>query len=311
MQINNLSSYNICQPTNNIRKAPVTSTPGVSFCGNVKTDTVNFAFTKGLKKLKNFSIEEYKTLTQEEINAIRDEYKNLKCADDNYIQRCEQIHGKAAESIRTTLNKMYGEGNYKVITIGRSLSSIGKVLGYQIGEENVINIPMSSAGRFLNKEYVRNMEADGDIEILQEWLAKHGLNREGITNSGKQYVIMDFCLSGASLRGAEKLLTRSDLLGDKNIKAMDIKDCIKDKKFAASLHNELTFCNYKHFSFVDTCYSVPEMDSAMINTEKADIVQKLMWFKLLDNEMRPPESVSKGFSKIPVIGKIMDFFRQN
>ena len=301
MRISNSYNYNIGQYNSSIPKNPkVSLVPNshISFCSRVKTKQVNFALSHGLEKLKTFSTEEYKSLSEAELKAIRSEYEKLvhRDRDVNYL-RCEQMHSKTADSIRQTLDGKYGKDKYVVITIGRSLSSIGKALGYQIGEENVINLPMSQAGKYLLERYVKSIEADGEIDVLRGVLAKQGLTKDAIQKSGKQYVIMDYCCSGESLKGAKELLTRHDVLGNKQIKSMDVAKCVKNKAHAEALCADLFSCKYKDFAFVSESHSILEMKYAYLHPEKADLDTKLFWFKILDNEMtKKTKSQKTGFS---------------
>ena len=90
-------------------------------------------------KLKKFTIQEYKQLLKSEVNRIN------KIIDESFwILHDKQkffdylnYHDLAATSIKNTLESNYGFGNFVVIPIGRSLSSIGQCLGLKIGEDNV------------------------------------------------------------------------------------------------------------------------------------------------------------------------------
>lgn len=265
----------------------------VSFGHKINADRAELHLAKGLMKLKNFSIAEYKTLSEKEKQALREEYKTLPEIHGSYFNlNAEKLHDAASYYIKSHLDEKYGEGKYAVITIGRSLSSIGKVLGYKIGEENVINIPMSRAAQYLDQSRVNRLKKDGAIDNFRNYLATQGLEKDKISSSEKHYVIIDYTYTGDSLRGAKKLLTRDDLLGDKNISAVSVNDCIKDDNICSHLDSDLMSCNYKDFSFVDTAPNLLEIPSAAINTRKADYSSQLMWFKLLDNQMTKPKEVS-------------------
>ena len=257
--------------------------PNIHFTG-IKTDIADLTLYKGLNKLKDFSVEEYKTLTKAELKRLRKEYR--KYASFLFHDGIEAKHTQAADAIKTHLDREYGKNNYTVITIGRSLSSIGKVLGYKIGEGNVINIPMSAGKQYLSGRCQQNLGEYGYISKLKDFLAQKGLKKEDIETSGKKYIIMDFCASGKSLEGAKKLLTREDVLGDKNIEKLDVMSCIENKKLYVHLKSDLLNCRYKRYSFVESAYSITDMPEAYVDTQTSNTEKRLTWFKLLDNEMR-------------------------
>ena len=163
--------------TNAVKK--LSSSPNsINFCGNCKVDEISPFLNKALSKLKKFSITEYKTLTEEEKTRLRDEYSAL--MEPKKAEAVEVFHDIFTERIRDKLDRHYGKGNYKVIIIGRSLSSISKVLGYKIGEENVINIPFSNGVQYLKEENLENIKKMGYIDIFREYLDTKGLNKNKI-----------------------------------------------------------------------------------------------------------------------------------
>lgn len=105
-------------------------------------DKVEFSketsLNSGLGKLQEINKAEYESLTEVEKASLRKRLEELK--DTNIKKHYKEevkLHHFAAEAIKTVFDKEYGEGNYVVITVGRSLSSIGKMLAMKIGEENV------------------------------------------------------------------------------------------------------------------------------------------------------------------------------
>lgn len=292
-QIN--GSCNVSAPFNHAK---------ISFAGQVNQDTADFSFSKGLSKLKDFSIEEYNTLTECELKALRAATKKHLPIDD-WITN----HDMVSDNIKNYLDLKYGENGYKVLIIGRSLSSIGKVLGYKIGEDNVVNIPMSSAGKYNRRKAINYMEKYGEINLFKDFLEGQGLTKEEL-NSGKQYVIMDYCHTGESLKGAKRILTRDCLLGKKNVHSLDVMDCIPDKKFAKEMEDVLYRQLYKGFSFVQKALFLHNAADSIIDTTKADMVTKLGWFGLLDSYMTKPIQENKSISKVPKTVHIRNTLRK-
>ena len=315
----------INSPNNVIRNYAVNSkyksnsVKNTHFCGNIAGDKTVFLLNDVLQKLSYYTKSEYKNLSKEEIQKLRQEYEYLIKDNKIYYERLEQMHQMASQRIEECCDNKYGKGKYHVITIGRSLSSIGKVLGYRIGEENVTNIPLSDANQYLDKTQMKYMSIyTNNIENFSKFLKTLGLSKNKIKSSGKKYIIMDYCATGASLEGATTLLTRADILGNKNIQSMSVIDCIQDISEANRLNSVLICCGLKHFSFVDKAYSLDSVPSAVKNPNtRADLLCKLFWFKLLDNEMNR-EIISQKYTKEQkqpviktVIHKISDFFINN
>ena len=180
------------------------SQENIAFTGVFGKDLLlNILGRNPLKKLNEFSISEYNQLSKADIKNLRGQYKNLAAANPSFYESLGDIHDFAATAIQVVFDKRFGKDNYTVIPIGRSLSSIGKVLGYKIGEENVVNIPMSDAKRFVSdsfssqyKEIIENIKCNEGIEEFLEYLGKKHLCRQDIENGGKNYVLMDYCSSG-------------------------------------------------------------------------------------------------------------------
>ena len=103
---------------------------------------------------------------------------------------------------------------------------------------------------------------------------------------------MDYTYSGKSLKGAQQLLTRNDLLGNKNISAISIDQCMPDNYVHKYIDLSLMPKDYKKYSFVDYAPNLSDVPSATVDTQKADYSAQLLWFKLLDNQIIKPKEVS-------------------
>ena len=288
--INNIA-YNRYDYNPLINECPPKNT---SFCGKIKADSLELTLSKSLKKLGNFTIKEYKTLSEPEKETLRATYNELtKRNMQFYYKNAEVMHDEIAENMKQYFDKKYGKKKYTVITVGRSLSSIGKVLGYKIGEKNVINIPLSGADKFAIAGYIEHCRREGGINILRKYLNKIGLNRKQISHSKKTYVITDYCNTGESLNGAKRLLTEPDVLGSKNIEAVDVLTTIKSPYYRNEVKNTLQACKYKKFAFVKQAHKLEDIPSANIDPQKAELDQKLVWFNLLDNQVTPKDLQTK------------------
>ena len=197
--------------------------------------------------------------------------------------------------MKSYLDKKYGEKNYTVITLGRSISSLGKCLGYEIGEDNVKMLPMSSAGRFCLSN-----ETSENVKSFADYLSSVGLSKESIKKSGKALVLVDYSYTGRSLIGAKKIMQREDVLGEETeihtenimdmLKGID-NDLIKEHGFESEQHfridSELIFWNslFKKYSLVDNCYDLENTSRAVLNMQEAPELKKQFLFKLLDSKM--------------------------
>lgn len=294
---------NIKRTDNTICAAPCQTTAQplsrVNFRGGVNLDVVEPLYSKAMSKLKTFSVEEYKTLTEQEKVRLREEYYRnssfISLPDGNFDMKLaktvnrnepvENFHEFFTSAIKETLDEKYGRGKYALICIGRSLSSVGKVLGYKIGEENVKNIPLSNAKIYQNKEYIDCLRQNGTIGRFNAFLESIGLKKEEIEKSDKTYIITDYCVTGKSLRGAKHLLTQEDVLGSQNVVAEDIMNCLTDPKLKHHAENYFFGATFKKLSFVNYATSINNSKLHVVDPQEQDGPIKLMWFKLLDNEM--------------------------
>ena len=259
----------------------------VTHWNKLNTDTVNF--TSNIPKLAEFTISEYNHLSEIELIKLR----NLAKQDIlKYNILDEKAHDIASDNVISYLNNKYGKDNYFIIIIGRSISSIGKVIGYKIGENNVVNVPLSGAQQYSVPAYMTLFENNGNLEVFKQYLKTIGITKDKLKASGKTCIIMDYCISGKGLKGVFDLFTRDDILGKENVVALDILTCIeKNEKFTCTdtLKSYLDVClykkKYKDLAFVNKAKfltDVPEASKIPVNSRE----DQLFRFKLLDNFMR-------------------------
>ena len=286
----------------------MTTQNSVAFKGinkTLATDTVELGSTlyrKGLEKLHNMTKAEYDTLTEVEKTLLREKIEDPRRTTLNStVKKDIAYHHFATEAIRQVFDKQYGEGNYVVITLGRSLSSISKLLGMKIGAENVKNIPMSGVSRHWTNgrtwesyNYTLNSFKDKPgISKFKKYLNSIGLSRKEVENSGKNYVIMDFTSSGKSLESGYITLTSDFLLGNKkrNITYASMFDVSK----ATGKNLETNILDYyleaglfKKYSFVDKLNDFNRISGATDIEQFTPIpahleCKKLFGFGLLDS----------------------------
>lgn len=257
-----------------------------------------------LRQFNNFSIDEYLKLKPQELKILRQEYITA-CSDKLPLyRRYEKIHDITASCMKTFFENQFEDEEYILIPVGRSLSSIGKVLGYKIGEENVKNIPLSNVSRFNLSKNLRDESEQGGLKIFLKYLKSIGLGINDVNNSNKKYVLMDYTITGYSLSGAKRLFDFIFGKDNNKIFTFDITkflDMLKAnnqevKLIKTYLEQDLFDTKYKPFAFVCYCPCLKNTPNSIRNPHEEPLFANLFKFKLLDNEMQNPEN-----SRIPII----------
>ena len=242
-----------------------------------------------LRHFKNFSTEEYSKLSEREINVLRRRYSKLKSENKEYYTDIENAHIILANGIKNRFDKLYGEGKYTVIVIGRSLSSVGKLLGYKIGEDNIKNIPMSSAQKYHSGRIVKEAKEQGKLKKFLDFLKSIHLSKEDIEkDENRKFILIDYCISGYSLQAASDLLQSVFVLGhQKNFFTEDVlRTCINNAKNFININHLLYEQRLKEFSFVKKCETLNKTPKSILKPSKANKNVKLTWFNLLDSAMK-------------------------
>ncbi len=285
---NTIQQYNFYRNKNDGQKV-FTPQNSTAFNGKKMAIAASCLMPFPLFKLKQFTPQEYEKLNIVDKSILRAQYKCLiPPFNKDFYNDVEIIHDQVSDFMKADFDKKYGEGKYVVISIGRSLSSISKVLGYKIGAENVKNIPLSNSPRF-NKIGAFDELSDNGLIRFKEYLSKIGLSREAVKNSDKTYILTDFCATGQSLFGAKNLFKSERVLGDlPNIVSEDINQTIPAKNwdFRLKLRAHLLESRFKQFSFVKKCDNLEDCADSFVKPSKAPFDVRLVWFKLLDNTVR-------------------------
>jgi hypothetical protein len=277
-------------------------------------------FTKEIlptfNRLKLLNVAEYRSLSKAEIDGINRAIDNF-IENKSYMKYEEKffhtdnghwfnyyhktwdnfdeylrLHDIAASRIKEELDYNFGEGNYVVISIGRSLSSICKCLGYKIGEENVIQLPMSDAGRFIPYRVAKLKE--GGINALKDYLDSKGMSKEAVETSGKKYIFTDFRAKGDSMRGAKTLFKSDRMFGNSdNILFMHQYEILPHfDSVESEIIDKVANLKFKDLSVVTYCDNLFRTAKSVENPEDYDILLKSFYFRFLDNEMKKTQELN-------------------
>ena len=267
----------------------------------LKCDLKSDTFVKKPSFTANkYTIDWYKEITPDKKNIIKQRANEYIYNNPEYLHyekpfnHVLQYNDITANCIKDTLNNRYGEGNYVVIPIGRSLSSIGKDLGYKIGENNVKSLPMTNAGRFLELE-----KCNEDFSLLTNYLDSIDLSKENVKKSNKQYIFIDYCCSGRSLQGAKNLFESDKMWGKlDNVHFENLFDILPKAKpdlkiegipsdeFLKNLELDLLHSRYKKYAVVKDCPQFKYLSTAIIDSEHYPFEKQVFYWKLLENEIK-------------------------
>ncbi|MCR5266337.1 MAG: hypothetical protein K6E29_07065 [Cyanobacteria bacterium RUI128] len=262
---------------------------------NITTNYYTPVFTSvvqncAIDKLSKFSVEEYKKLSPDFINKLRLECSQLLYADSSWkeLRDIEKTHDVASDMIIDGLNLQYDKDNWVIISLGRSAASIAKVIGYKAGEDKVKYLPMTRANRFIDKWKIVNLEGTEELSSLKKYLDSIDLSADKVNESGKYYVLLDYCYTGSSLHGGYNLLTSNLLLGkNPRIQMANIMSYIPHKDpLYDRLEGYMCACRLKEYSEVKCCKNLENAAESFYAPGELSRDARLMQFKLLDNVMR-------------------------
>ena len=189
-----------------------------------------------------------------------------------------------AERVKTKFDNLFGENNYMVIAVGRSIASVAETLGFMGNESKIL--PMSE----LSYRLPQNIP---DKDVYKQYLDKIGLTKELIQNNPeKKFVLMDYAVSGDSLDTAKEFLELPEFLGkSENFISREINHYIPSFK----VKNLLYYERFKNFAPIgklplDKLKDVfQQADSTTSNEGRFNICQyirKLFLFNVLDSLKR-------------------------
>ena len=135
----------------------------------------------------------------------------------------------------------------------------------------------------LFRSHLSTQKIKGDLNKFSQFIE----NKQDIFVPDKNYVLTDYCITENSLQGAVNLFKY--IWGSKmNIFSLNFTEVIS-KSYEKSLGNQLKNFLYnetfKPYSFVEQCMELGDVENSFVNIKKAPANKKLVWFKLLDNEI--------------------------
>lgn len=203
------------------------------------------------------------------------------------LKELAQLNCYAADKIKTELDKTYGTNNYVVVAIGRSISSIAELAGH-LGVDTKI-IPLSG----LRRNSVDNIRKDA-LHMYKSFLVQKNLSKKDLKkNKNKTYVFMDYACYGTSLKRAEELIKKEELLGKaKNIRFMSINEILGfdyekrgfNKLFEYSRFKDYSYVGKLHISKLEEVFSRCSPDRVKeFQGNITQILRKLFWFNVFDS----------------------------
>lgn len=227
-------------------------------------------------------------VNQQSVQSLPPEIKEfIKKVTPARLKELAQMNCYAAEKIKTELDKKYGENNYVLIAVGRSISSIAELIG-EMGVDTKI-IPLSG----LRRNDVEDIPAD-DLHAYKSFLVRIGLSKNDLKkNKDKTYILTDFTHYGRSLKRAEKLLKKDELLGEApNLISIPVSDLLGEDYSKFGFERLFEYSRFKDYSYVgklhiDNLRNVyKQCTPERIDEFKGNITQglrKLFWFNVFDS----------------------------
>lgn len=227
-------------------------------------------------------------INQQSVQSLPPEIKEfLKKVTPARLKELANMNCFAADKVKQELDKKYGENNYIVIAIGRSISSIAELM-QELGVDTKI-IPLSGL-RKGSIEYI----PEKLLHTYKAYLVQIGLSKTDLEqNKNKMYVIMDYTHYGNSLEKAEKLLKHNCLLGNaQNLTAISINKVLGDEYKKRNFDTLFDCSRFKDYAYVGKL-NINHLDNVFnkcspdrINDYKGNITQglrKLFWFNVFNS----------------------------
>lgn len=203
------------------------------------------------------------------------------------LKELAKLNCYAADKIKRELDNKYGENNYVLIAVGRSISSIAELMG-SMGADTKI-IPMSG----LRRTNVKLIPAKG-LRKYKAFLNKIGLSKSKLEeNKDKTYILMDYAYYGRSLENTKKILKRDDMLGNAdNLISVPISVILDEDYIDKGYQRLFEYNRFKNYSFVgklninNLANVFKKCSPNKMQELKGNITQglrKLFWFNVFDS----------------------------
>ena len=203
------------------------------------------------------------------------------------LKELAQLNCFAADKIKREFDSRFGENNYVLIAIGRSVSSIIELVG-KLGVDTKI-IPMSG----LRRREISDIKKD-DLHTYKTFLVQKGLSKIDLKkNMNKTHILMDYTHYGRSLEKTKQLLNRKDMLGEaENLISIPIKEVLGEDYVSRKFDDIFMCSRFKDYSYVgklhvDDLKNVYERCSPeRVKEFQGNItkgLRKLFWFNTIDS----------------------------
>lgn len=160
-----------------------------------------------LNDFEKFGIIEYKTLSKQKIEALRDSLSS-----DTRLIKARNAAIILGNTVKTNLDKIYNPNKYVLISIGRSPAVIGKAIEYQ--GVDVRYCPISEIGNidlgYEFKDVISYLESE-KVSKYNEYLKSVNLSNDKIKQSNKTFIFTDHSPSGQTLKNFRILLERPEI----------------------------------------------------------------------------------------------------
>lgn len=227
-------------------------------------------------------------ISPEKINNLSKELKqSIRDCTPARLKELAKMNCLAAEKIKRELDKQYGKNHYVIISIGRSLSSIAEQLGY-MGVDTKI-IPLSG----LRTHDVSNINSE-KLHIYKTFLVQIGLSKTDLQqNKNKAFIIMDYTKFGRSLKRAEQLLKKDELLGNApNLISLPVSKVLGEDYEKRGFKQLFDYCRFKDYSYVgrllvnnlnDVYHQCSPDRVKEYNGNITKGIRQLFWFNVFDS----------------------------
>lgn len=188
---------------------------------------------------QNFGITEYESLAQYEKNYIRRLAKTAYKELGNDLK----VVKNSSSFFKEHFDKIYGEGNYVFVSVGRSLSPNAEALKTMGVTSH--SIPISGMGGTV-KPKVREIKTG--INEYKQYLESVGLDANTISKSNKHYLFCDYTASGSSLKSFEEFIKSSEVgINSANVHIVNINDVL--------LHSDVKVRGFNPKEYIDSYLS--------------------------------------------------------
>lgn len=247
MQVNLLNKQNIFIPTpnyqTNVQRQMFNSKKNDVF---VKTQP-SFSSLNAedfFKLFKKFELVDYKTISKEQINILRDDLSlNTRLIE---ARNAAIVLGNI---VKTNLDKLYNPNQYVFISIGRSPAVIGKAIEYRGVDAKYC--PISELGSndlgYDFKDVISHL-APQKVLKYNEYLESINLTNNKIKQSNKHYIFTDRSPTGQTLKNFQILLERPEIgIKSENVHYKDlVSELILNEK---ELNNSELPINFENSTF--------------------------------------------------------------